>query len=209
MIPAPGNRLQAHFGRYTIQLYLVLAALAVGVLFGILAIGTLSVADKLSLLAYLKRFVDVEAAGPTYHHVFRSALTQNLKLIGLMYVLGISVAGMPLVLLVIFFRGFVLGFAADFLVAGMHWTGVTLGLVTIGLQSVFLLPALVLAGAVALGFSWDLVSPATRHDAPHLGRHFAFFTGLVMVMAAVTLVGTSLEAYASPFLMHIGARWGI
>jgi stage II sporulation protein M len=209
MVPAPGNRLQAHFGRYTTQLYLVLAALLVGILFGILAIGTLSTADKLSLVTYLKRFIDVEAVRPTYHHVFRSALTQNLKLVGLLYVLGISVAGMPLVLLVVFFRGFVLGFAADFLVAGMHWAGVVLGLLTIGLQSAFLLPAFVLAGAVALGFSWDLVSPATRHDAPHLGRHFAFFTGLVMVMAAVTVVGTSLEAYASPFLMHVCAQWGV
>ncbi len=209
MITAPGNRLQAHFGRYTTQLYVAGTALLVGALFGVLAIGTLSVSDKLALLAYIRRFLDVEALAPTYHHIFQRALADNLKVVGLLYLLGVSVAGMPLVVVLVFFRGFVLGFASAFLVTSMHWQGVGVGLATIGLSNIFMLPALVLVAAVALGFSWDLISPKTRHDAPHVGRGFAFFTGLVVVMAAVTLVGTALESYASPFLLHLLSNWGV
>ncbi len=209
MVTAPGNPLQAHFGRYTSQLYIVIAALATGLLFGVLAINTLTPADKLSLIAYLKRFIDLEAAAPTYAHVFPGALAQNLKLLGILYLLGVSVAGMPLVLIAVFFRGFVVGFTADMLVVGLHWHGVALGLVTVGLESIFLLPALVLAATVAMGFSWDLISPAIRHQAPHLGKSFGFFTGLMIVMGAVTLVGTLLEAYVSPLAMHLMGGWGI
>ncbi len=209
MVTAPGNRLQAHFGRYTTHLYLVIAAMLVGVLFGVLAVGTLSVADRLSLMSYVKQFVDLEASSPTYRHVFQPALAQNLKLLGLLYVLGVSVAGMPLVLLVVFFRGFVLGFAATFLVQGLQWRGAAIGTATMGIASVFLLPALVIAAAVALGFSWDLISPAARRKGPGVGKAFAFFTGLVIVMAAVTLVGTALESYVSPFLLHLLGHWGM
>lgn len=209
MVTAPGNRLQAHFGRYTTHLYIVIAAMLVGILFGVLAVGTLSVGDKLSLLEYVKHFVTLEAAQPTYHHVFRPALEQNFKLLGLLYVLGVSVAGMPLVLLVVFFRGFVLGFSAGFVVQSLHWQGAAIGAATLGIASIFLLPALVIASAVALGFSWDLISPTARRQGPGVGKSFAFFTGLVVVMAAVTLVGTALEAYASPFLLHIFGNWGV
>ena len=209
MFTSPGNRLQAHFGRYTAQLYIVLAVLAVGVLFGVLAINTLNVTDKLSLMAYVKQFTALEAVHPAYGQVFRPALAQNLKLIGMLYLLGVSVAGMPLVLAAIFFRGFVLGFSADFLVQAMHWQGAAVGLVTIGLDGVFLIPAVVLAASVALGFSWDLVSPRTRQDRPHLGRNFAFFTGLMVAMSGVTLVGTALETFAAPFLLHMLSSWGI
>lgn len=209
MVSAPGNRLQAHFGRYTAQLYLAIAVLLVGLLFGVLAVGTLSAADKLSLLAYVRRFLDVEAAAPTYHHIFKPALAANLKVVGLLYLLGVSVAGMPLVLILVFFRGFVLGFAAAFLVSSMHWQGVGVGLLTMGLENTFQLPALIIAAAVALGFSWELISPKTRHDGPRLGKSFAFFTGLVVVMGAVTVVGTALESFASPLLVHLLSNWGV
>ncbi len=208
MVTAPGNHLQAHFGRYTTQLYLAIAAVLVGILFGMLAVGTLTAGDKLSLLAYIRHFLDVEAAKPTYQHVFKPALAENLKTIGLLYLLGVSVAGMPLVLMLVFFRGFVLGFGAAFLVSTMHWQGAGVGLATMGIANVFLLPALVLASAVALGFSWDLISPRTRQDGTPLGNSFAFFTGLVIVMALVTLVGTALECFAGPFLLHLFSAWG-
>lgn len=209
MITAPGNHLQAHFGRYTTQLYLAITAVLVGILFGMLAVGTLTAGDKLSLLAYIRHFLDVEAARPTYRHVFKPALAENLKTIGLLYLLGVSVAGMPLVLLLVFFRGFVLGFAAAFLVSTMHWQGAGVGLATMGLANAFILPAIILASAVALGFSWDLISPRTRKDGAPLGKSFAFFTGLVIVMALVTFVGTALECFAGPFLLHVFSVWGI
>lgn len=205
----PGNRIQAQFGRYTPHLYLVLAALALGLLCGVLAQGTLSAADKLSLATYLKQFVHVEARRPIYQAIFHPALADNLKVIGLLYLLGISVAGMPLVLALVSFRGFILGFSISVLLTLWHWQGAGFALVTMGISNFFILPALAISAAVALGFSWDLVSPQARRSAPHLGQSFAFFTGLVFAMAAVTLVGTVFEAYAIPLLVHLLSPWGM
>lgn len=209
MVTVPGNRIQAHFGRYTTELYVVLATLSLGVLLGMLAVTTLSVADKLTLMAYVKRFVDMQAVAPTYGSVFRPALIQNLKLLGMLYLLGVSVAGMPLVLAAVFFRGFVLGFAVDFLITGLHGPGAILSMLTVGLESVFLVPALIIAAAVALGFSWELISPSNRQKVPNLGKSFAYFTGLMMTMALVTVVGTFIEAYVAPLLMHLMSGLGV
>lgn len=200
MVTAPGNLFQEHFGRYTMPLYVVMASLGVGLLFGVLATGTLSIADRVVLVDYIHKFLGVEAVGPVLHGIFAQALAANLKIVGLVYLLGVSVAGMPIVVALVFFRGFVVGFSASFVVSTMHWHGVLLGIVAIGLDNVFMLPALLIVAAVSLGFSWQLVRPKNR--AVSLGKGFAFFTGLVVVMAAVTLVGTVLESYGAPILIH-------
>ncbi len=209
--PHPTTVLDEYLGRYLTPVYIAVATLAIGTLFGVLAIGTLTMADKLSLLAYLRHFISVESAAPTYHGIFRPALTSNLKLIGLLYILGVSVAGMPLVVVAIFFRGFVLGFAGAFILTTLHWQGLGITLVTIVLQNLFIVPAVVIVGGVALGFSWQLIAHKKRvgaGDDPVSGR-FAAYTAMVFAMGMVVVVGTALEAFAAPFLMHLLSAWGI
>lgn len=209
MIIEPGNAIQAHFGRYTRAFYIAIAALAVGLLFGILAIGTLTPSDKLSLIHYIRQFLNQEAAAPTYHGIFKPMLAGNLKMLGLLYLLGVSVAGMPLILIVVFFRGFVLGFSSAFLIGTLQWQGFWVSVIGIFLQNLFVGTAFVIVAAVALGFSWELISPKSRKDGWSIPRGFAFFTGLVIVMACVNVVGTALEAYVAPFLLHVLSTWGI
>lgn len=180
-----------------------------GLLFGILAIGALTPQDRMSLLGYLHNFINLEMSRPTYHGIFKPALATNLKMLGLLYILGVSVAGMPLVIILLFFRGFVLGFAASFLIGTMHWQGIWLATISIVLENIFIVPALLIVSAVALGFSWDLISPKSRFKRASLTQGFAFFTGLVVVMAFAVVVGTALQAFATPFFMHLLSRWGV
>lgn len=200
--PRAGTILGGYLSGYANQLYLVAAMLCVGLLFGVLAVGTLSVGDKLSLASYLKNFLNLEAARPSLHGVFQPALASNLKTLGLLYLLGVSVAGMPFVLLLVFFRGFVLGFSFAFLWETLHGQGILVGVVAIGLENVFLLPALIIVAGAALGFSWQLILPRRRPPSNAALQGFAAFTGLVLAMSLVVIVGTAIEAYVVPFLLH-------
>lgn len=208
-ITRPGNLLQAHYGRYTTQLYLSIAMWSVGILFGVLAVGTLTTTDKLSLISYIHNFLNIEVTRPTFHGVFKPALAQNLKLLGLLYLLGVSVAGMPLILVLLFFRGFVLGFSVAFLIGTLSWQGFWLSVIAVFLQNIFIVPALLIVAAVALGFSWELISPKTRFRRESITQGFVYFTGLVVVMGLAALIGTAIEAYVAPFLLHLLGNWGV
>ena len=124
-------------------------------------------------------------------------------MLGLLYVLGVSVAGLPLVLVLLFFRGFVLGFSVGFLVETLRVQGMLVTVAAIGLQDLFLLPALALAGAGALSFSWQLISPRHRNQPHAVLQGFAAFTGLVLSLSLVVVVGTAIETYAGPLLLHL------
>lgn len=205
----PGNPLQAHFGRYTTPLYIAIATFGIGLLFGALATGTLTVADKLMLVDYVHRFVTRETARLAVGGIFQPMLVDNLKLLGLLYLLGISVAGMPLVVVIVFFRGFVLGFAGAFLVGTLHWQGFWLGVIAMGLADFFIVPAMLIVSGVALGMSWELISPKARMERSSLLRGLAHFTGLVLVMGLVTVAGSVAEAYVAPAIVHVLGGLGI
>lgn len=205
----PGLRWQEQVRRYQTPIIIAVSTFALGILFGVMAVGTLTASDKLSLVAYLHRFITIRASLPGSTPLFTRAVVDNLKVLGLLYVLGISVAGMPLVALVVFFRGFVLGFALGFLTTTMAWQGVWFAVVAVGLQSIFIVPATMLVAAGALRFSWSLVAPRTagaRHDVL---EQFVALTLLVVAMGAVVVVGSACETVVSPFLVHLLRNWGI
>ena len=198
-----------YLAHYVKPVYIASAMFAVGILFGALAIETLTPADIFSLITYLRHFINVETASPTYHGVFQPALSNNLKILGLLYILGVSVAGMPLVLVALFLRGFVLGFSVAFIISSLHWQGFVLALIAIGLQNLFIVPALIIVGGVAVGFSWQLIAARGTAARRSLLPRFGAFTSLVLSMGLVMVVGTAIEAFGSPFLIHILGRWGI
>jgi stage II sporulation protein M len=197
------------FKRYRSSLMIAIATFGLGAVFGGLAIGTLTMADKAMLLNYVHRFIQVESHAPVGFALFTRTLINNLKLLGLLYILGVSVAGMPLVPVVLFFRGFVAGFAVGFLATSMAWQGIWLSVVTVGLQSLFIVPAILITSAFALNFSWNLVSPKSRDAGPAILEQFAVFTVFVALMGLVMVVGTALESGVAPFLMHLLSNWGI
>ncbi|HBQ96790.1 MAG: stage II sporulation protein M [Sulfobacillus benefaciens] len=198
-----------YFRQYLIPIYVAVAMFAVGILFGVLAIETLTPADILSLSTYVRQFVGMETSTPTYAGLFQPALVSNLKVLGLFYILGVSVAGMPLVLVTLFFRGFVLGFTVAFLISSLHWEGFALAVIAVVLQNLFIVPALLIVSGVALGFSWQLIATKGGSARSSLIQKFGGFTTLVVLMALVIVVGTAVEAYGSPFLIHIAGQWGI
>ncbi len=199
-----------YFRQYLTPIYMASAMFIVGMVFGALAIETLTRADILSLSRYIHHFITIETSTtPPYATIFQPALIGNLKILGLFYILGISVAGMPLVLVALFFRGFVLGFTGAFLISSLHWQGVVLAIITLVLQNIFILPALILVSGVALGFSWQLIATKGQTERSSLVQKFGAFTTLVILMALVIIVGSAVEAYGSPFLIHIAGRWGI
>lgn len=205
----PGWVLENQFRRYRTPLFIAIATFGLGAVFGSMAISTLTVADKALLMDYVHRFIVLEAARPVGPALFTSALANNLKLLGLIYIMGVSVAGMPLVPIVLFFRGFVAGFAVAFLTTTMAWQGIWLTVITIGLQSLFIVPATLLTSAVALGFSWSLIFPQTRSANQSVLQNFVAFTILVALMGMVAVVGTACETAVAPFLLHLLGTWGI
>lgn len=201
--------LSGYFRRRTAIYLCVAIVFAMGAGFGGLAVGHVDEADRSALALHVQGLLaarGAQAMAPARDVLRQALVEQVLKTAGLMGLLGLSVLGAPLVLGVVFLRGFVLGFTAAFLVDRMMLRGVVLAAAALLPHNVLAVPAVLLAGATALSFSVAAARVLLgRRDIP-LHHHFFNTVLLLLASGGMLVAATFLEAYVTPVLMDAVVR---
>lgn len=194
--------LRANVGVYVF----CIVVFTVGSIFGALAIRALSDTQKAELIDYLQVFLrglvrtGQPVAGTT---VLQQALATHWKTAGFIWLLGLTVIGLPAVALVIFTRGFVIGFTVGFLAQQLGYKGILFSLFSVLPQNLLAVPALLVVGASALSFSLLLVGARMQHRRFQFLEEFASYSAVVAV-ACVVLAGAGLlEAFVAPVFIKL------
>lgn len=191
------------WSRFLPYLLVATGIFGIGLLFGTLATQILTGPERVQLTNVLHTLLSWETQHIGGTALYRPALLHNVKVLGLVYLLGISVAGIPLVLAVLFFRGFVVGFAITFLSQIMTAHGIEIAIATVVAQNLFMIPLYILAGTLALWFSWNLLSARAKPDRVPVWRALANYTLASAALAAAMFWATAIEVWGSPLLLHL------
>ncbi|MEW6242772.1 MAG: stage II sporulation protein M [Bacillota bacterium] len=189
--------------RENIGIYIfILMVFIIGIVLGAMAMKSLDYGQKAELFSYVSLFVRglVEGTGVKSPGFGQVALS-HVKTSALLWVLGLSVVGMPVVAAVIFMRGFILGFTVGFLAMEMGWRGMLFAAVSVFPQNILAVPVALAAATWSVSFSWFLVRRRRSPD-PLLPEIFRY-TVLCAMAAAVLLVAGMVETYISPALMKL------
>lgn len=195
--------LEDYWSRNLPYLMIGIGIFAAGLLFGALASQVLTVPERSALAAAVQRWVAFEAVHRFDPVLFRQVLAENLRSLGLLYLLGISIAGLPLILAVLFFRGFVIGFALAFLTGNVAAGAVSVTVGQVVAQNCFLAPVLLAQGALALAFAWRLIAARPGERRRSLWPGFAGYTGISVVLAAGVAWASAVEAFLAPLLLSL------
>jgi len=183
---------------FTIVLFLM------GVIFGAIVVNSLNLSQKQDLYYYLTQFFGQVAKGQfaSEYDMFQQSYFHNLQYIGFMWVLGISIIGLPLILVLLFLKGVVVGFTVGFLVNQMGWQGFLLSFVSVMPQNVIVIPAFITMGTIAISFSLKMVRNQfmKRMHEPIFPMIMRYAFVMVAISAAL-LLSASIEAYVSPIVM--------
>ncbi|MBM7854701.1 stage II sporulation protein M [Desulfohalotomaculum tongense] len=193
--------LRAHW----LYLLIVLLFFGFGCTLGILAVDYLDNDQVNKLGSYLDTFIEQAATiNIDSQRAVKSSIMNNLIVVLAVYLMGLTVLGIPMVLALLFFRGFVLGFAVGFLTKQKAWQGTLLAVVSILPQNLFYIPALLMAAVASLSFSVLLVK---RYFNTQLAVWPSFLGyNLLMLIAAAAAVGAGfVEAYFTPWLIKTSA----
>ncbi len=206
----PGGAWDRWWDEHRAYSLLVMAAFLLGTLLGALAVNVLPVAETARLAGRIRELVTV-AGGPELPvgAVFLAAVATNLKVLGLIYILSLSVAGMPLVLLAVLFRGFVLGFALAIILTLLPSAGVGLALVAVVLPNLLLVPAWLATGSGGVAFSWHLLSRPAWRGRERLWESFGAYSAVVLLAGAAVLAGSGTQAVVTPWLMKSLVHFGV
>jgi stage II sporulation protein M len=203
------GRVRAYLAEHFTYYALVFLLFVMGVVFGALTVNHLTGSDRAGLLSYLRLFVhDFQAATPVPGSVLaRDAILGNLKTLGFLFVLGITAIGAPFILLVIFTRGFVLGFTVGLLVKELYFKGFFFALISVTPHNLFLLPALIVAAVAHIDFGVVLIRSRLTRRPIIMSREIKHCLFITCLAAMAITIGSLVEGYFSPVLMSLVTKY--
>lgn len=137
--------------------------------------------------------------------MFYQSLKDNvIKTAGLLFLLGLTVIGAPLILAVVFVRGFVLGFTVGFLVQDAMVKGLVLSTTCVLPHNILMVPALLLGAGGALSFAGSAFRTLVGRSRESVQGQLATTTLLALCSGLLFLVAALVETYITPILVQLG-----
>ena len=194
----------SYFREHSSIFLFIVVLFLMGVIFGAIVVNSMSITQKEDLFYYLSQFFG-QVSGDKIaedNDLFLQSFFHNSKFIGLMWILGISIIGLPVILILLFIKGMVVGFTVGFLVSQMGWQGFMLAFVSILPQNLIIIPVFILMAALSVIFSLRMIKKQfmkkyAQPIIPFFKRYiFALLVAVIFISAA-----SGIEAYLSPWLM--------
>ena len=205
-----GTWLATLIGQRTTLFALVLVVFLVGTIAGGMSVGSLNALGKEELSQYLQQLLSglaVEGVSPS-NGWYQVILNDVFRTAGLMWLLGLSVIGVPLIAAVVFFRGFVLGFTMRFLIEDLLLRGAALAIIALVPQNLFLVPGLICAAVGAIAFSLALLRIVLgRSLGANVYHHLRTEGSITLIGCIFLLAGGLLESCVSPALTAAATRY--
>ncbi|TRY28058.1 stage II sporulation protein M [Brevibacillus sp. LEMMJ03] len=200
-----GQTIQAYAKDHQSLYWFTIVLFAMGIIFGAVIVNSLPLSQRQELFGFLQYFFNnLGSQGipePTAH--FQQAFGHYAKTVGILWVLGLSIIGLPMILLLLFLKGVVVGFTVGFLVNQLQWHGVTLAMAGVLPQNLLVVPALFIVGVSGISFSLRLIKTRLLSKRDVILPHFVGYTVLVVAMLAVLTVAALFETFVSPRLMQM------
>ena len=182
------------------QLYLLMILLFLGIALGCMEVKHSSETFDNLLQYIIKDFFTRRAQVPFYKSFLYSFLS-SFFIILILFFIGLSPVGFPVILLVPFFRGFGLGIVSGYLYQQYQLKGIAYSLLTIYPYSILSVTALVLCSLESWKMSARLITvfhhskfnslDFSRESKIYLVR-FIFYLGIILISSIFDVVLTKL-----------------
>ncbi len=184
-------------------LFLIVITL-IGILSGIIFIFFISNADKLLIKDELNTFLlNIKNNNLDYYSSFFQSFSSNFIYLIIIWLLGISIIGIPIIIFLLFFKGFIFGFGISSMISNFGLKGIGLSL---GYQSPHLLIMLLiflLISFYAINFSVKLFRILFLRDNINLSPYFKKYIQILIISLVFSLICSITETFLSPILINL------
>ena len=185
------------------KIYILLIGLAIlATISGIIFIFLVS-EDNLVLIKenLIEFFSDVENKNRVMG--FGNAVINNLVYILAIWLLGISVIGAPLVIIIMLFKFFVFGFSISSIIYTFKWKGILTAIVHLLPHQVLFLISLILVTFYSISFSVKLFSYLFFRKSINFKEVVSKYLKVLLICVGVVIAVSFYEAYVSTFLLGL------
>jgi len=197
--------MQSHWTKW---IYLAIVMLA-GAICGSIFLQALPAAQQeqlnqgiLHYVAWLNQSPDLDKS-----MLFWDTFFKHVKWALVLVLLGISMIGVPFIVILNFIKGFLIGSSIYMLVQAIGSKGAWLSLISIAPQNMIAIPALIVMSSAAISFASFLFNQRIRKQGGPMTEQVISFSSVAMTMLLLLAVAALVEVYVSPQLVkwYIGS----
>lgn len=176
-----------------------------GLLFGSIYITILSNEDKKELMInvenYFNLFKNINFSSKL--DIFKESLIKNLVYFLLLWSFGISVLGIPITYIMIYYKSFLLGFSIACIFAKYKVGGLIKIFLYIFPGKILILVLSIIIGVFGISLSIKLVNTFLKKEKLNFSTYSGKYTLLLLAAILLSILSSSIDAFILPLLYNI------
>ena len=139
-----------------------------------------------------------------YKAIFTDVLKNNASLIFAIWFLGLTMVGIPVILIIDVIKGFTLGFSISFVINGIGTKGLAVVLIGILPQNVIYIPCVLVASVVAMEFSLNILRDrVNKQRINSIWIKITSYSFVFIIISIFMCTGFLFESYITPSLVRL------
>lgn len=186
----------------------IMLFLTITVIIGIIAGSFLSVilnsSDKTLVQEHIKTFIDnINGSKFNYIDTLKNASLINLIITTCIWILGISVIGLLVVIGLVFWKAFTLGFTISGFILTYNLKGLLLALIYIFPHLIINLLVIMYLGSYAIKFSMLIIKCMFAKVNLDLRKLMNIYLKVLLISICLIIITSLFEAFVTPFLLKL------
>ncbi|WP_415335818.1 stage II sporulation protein M [Clostridium perfringens] len=181
----------------------VLLFFLVGIVLGSYTVYYMSDFNRVEITTYFNNFLEFLGGNSvSYTSILVDSIKSILPMVAIIVLLGYTVVGTPIILMMDLAKGYVIGFTFSLIVSMLGSKGVMLVLSGLMLQNLIFIPIIMLISVLAIRHSVTKLKMGVSRDRVKLdvSRAYLNFQGL---LSLIIISGILIETYISPNLIRL------
>lgn len=206
MLSGVQNVIIKHVKKNLNTYFFLFLAFVVGISAGAFTVNGLSAVQRSELSNYFTGFVQLlDKQQVDSSELLKMSLLENMKLVCVLWVLGVSIIGIPFIYIAIGIRGFMTGFSSGFIIKALGVKGVMFSAVTLLPKDLVIVPCIIALGVSGINFSLSIIRKRSiKHISKEsLKSNFAAYSFVTLVYSSIVFLGVMLEAYIIPVFVRM------
>lgn len=201
MINSITKHIQENFWLYALSLLCT----CIGIVLGIYAVKYMSVSDKNDLINLLSEFSSASATQSVdYKSIFLESLKNNLPIVIGIWFLGLTIVGIPIILILNILKGFTIGFTISFFISALGLKGIWMSILGVLPQNIVYIPCIIFISVIAMEYSLMLIkNKGIKYmnigTFQGTNRYNILFSIIILIMG----IGMIMEIYLTPQIIKL------
>lgn len=199
LISNVNKHIQENFWLYIISILCVFT----GIILGIYSVKYMGDLERNDLVNYLMNFIDPSnTTGISYKLIFFQSIKNNLPVIIFLWFLGLTIVGIPIIIIIDLLKGFTVGFTFSFMISGLGKSGIGIAILGVLPQNVFYIPCIIFASVVSMEFSIMLLrNKFNKQWTSSISSRIIYYSVIFIVIIIFLFIGIIIESYITPYFV--------